>query len=118
MSQTNETTRLILNHLYNLKIFAWRQNTAGIPLPQGGFRPAGKTGLPDIMAILPPDGKFLGIEVKTGRDRLRPEQEGFIRNAGLMGAEVLVVKDHPDFLRQFAEINLTKVLSTSTMTAQ
>ena len=108
MTKTNETTRFILNELYKRKIFAWRQNIAGIPLPQGGFRPAGKSGLPDIIAILPPDGHFLGIEVKTGKDRLRLEQVGFILNAERMGAKVLIVKDFEDFKTQ-----LDKILSTS-----
>ena len=108
MSQTNDTTNSILKFLFEKRIFAWRQNTAGIPLPQGGFRPSGKTGLPDIFAIVPPEGKFLGIEVKTTKDRLRPAQEGFIANAAKMGATVLVVKSYEDFLSQF-----DKYISTS-----
>ena len=99
MTLTNEITRLILNDLFKRQIFAWRQNTMPIPLPNGGFRPAAKTGLPDIMAILP-GGKFLGLEIKTNRDRLRPEQEGFIANARRMGADVLVVKSFEDYQNQ------------------
>jgi Holliday junction resolvase len=100
MSETNETTRSILKHLYEQGIFAWRTNVTGIPLPGGGFRPAAKKGLPDLMAILP-GGKFLGIEVKTGRDKLRPEQIGFIANTQRMGAEVIVVKDFKEFLDKY-----------------
>lgn len=102
MSQTNDTTRAILKFLFDKKIFAWRENTTGIPLPDGTFRPAAKTGKPDIMIILPPAGRFLAVEVKTGRDRLRPEQEGFLHNVRLMGGLAMVVKDFPDFLQQFS----------------
>ena len=44
---------------------------------------------------------MLGIEVKTGRDRLRAEQEGFHEQARKSGAYILVVKDFEDFLRQW-----------------
>jgi hypothetical protein len=98
---TNETTREILKHLYSLGVFAWRQNTLPIPLPGGGFRPAAKTGLPDVIAILPPRGRFCAIEVKTGRDRLRPEQEGFLANVEHMGGLTMVVKDFEDFVDKF-----------------
>lgn len=104
---TNETTQAILKYLFNAGIFAWRQNTAGIPLASGGFRPAAMSGISDILAVLPTSGRFLAIEVKTGRDRLRPEQVGFIRNVTNMGGVALVVKDFEDFKNQFERLSLT-----------
>lgn len=104
MSQTNETTRAILNFLFEKRIFAWRQNTGGIPDPRGFFRPAAKTGVADILAIVPPNGQFLAIEIKTGRDRLRPEQEGFLQNVRTMGGLALVVKDYDQFLDSFQKL--------------
>ena len=65
------------------------------------MRPSGKAGLPDIMGILQPRGRLLGIEVKTGKDRLRPEQIGFHANARAAGALILVVKDYDDFINQW-----------------
>lgn len=74
----------------------------GVPIPgTGRFRPAPKTGLPDIVAIKPPGGQHVGIEVKTGRDRLRPEQVGTLENIRRMGGIALVVKDFEDFLNQW-----------------
>ena len=108
MSQTNELTRQILQNLYNRQIFAWRQNVAGIPLPQGGFRPGGKKGVSDILAILPPNGRLLCLEVKTEKDRLRPEQLGFRQNVERMGGLYLVVSSYKNFTEQ-----LDKILSTS-----
>lgn len=107
MTKTNETTHQISDHLFNLQIFSWRQNTTGIPLPGGGFRPAAKKGVSDILAILPPDGRFLAIEIKTGRDKLSPEQEGFLRNVEKMGGIGLVVKDFEDFKGKFEELETT-----------
>src|SRR6185369_17758138 len=86
-------------------IFAYRSNVIGVPVQRGGtvvgFRSAGKSGVPDITAILPPVGTSFYVEVKTGKDRLRPEQIGFIASAEKCGSRVLVVKDFADFQAQF-----------------
>lgn len=107
-SKTNELTTRIIEHLYTLGIFAWRQNTLPVPMVRegvfSGFRPASKSGVPDICAILPPGGRYVGIEIKTGKDRLRPEQIGFHQSVGKVGAVVLVVKDFEDFLEQFSHL--------------
>lgn len=106
---TNDLTQRILKHLYSVGIYCWRQNSLPIPVVRGGvfsgFRPASKTGVPDILAILPPFGRLLCIEIKTGRDRLRPEQIGFHKSAALMGAVVLVVKDWDDYVRQMMQLS-------------
>jgi len=106
MTPTGITTHLILKDLYNRQILAWRQNSSPIPLPSGGFRPAAKTGLPDIIAILPPTAHFLGIEIKTGKDRLRPAQIGFKINLEKMGGTYLVVKDFPDYEKQTTDLRI------------
>lgn len=67
-----------------------------LPTKHGMYQ-MGKVGSSDIFAILPPAGTFLGIEVKTGKDSLRPEQTGFIKNIEAMGGKCLVVKDFEDF---------------------
>jgi hypothetical protein len=103
-SPTNETTNAILDFLFRARIFSFRQNISGIPVPGGGFRPSGKRGQPDIVGILPPSGRFLGIEVKTGKDRLSPEQIGFHKNSRDAGALILVVHDFNDFLTQWNNI--------------
>lgn len=108
MSVTNETTKKILEDLYRRDVFAWRQNTGGIPIHgKGGiegFRPGGKRGIPDILGIQSTvcrecgtKGVFVGVEIKTGKDKLRPEQVGFHETARKLGAKILVVKDFEDF---------------------
>lgn len=69
-----------------------------------GFRPSTLTGFPDILAVLPPTGRACGVEVKTGKDRLRPEQEGIHSQLRRCGALVMVVKDYEDFIAQWTEI--------------
>lgn len=108
-TKTNETTNNILQFLTSSKIFGWRQNVAPIPVVRGGsvtgFRSGGKSGISDIVAVLPPQGRGLFIEIKTGKDKLRSEQIGFQRNVELMGAVYLVVKDFDDFKKQFNELS-------------
>ena len=104
-SQTNETTNAILDFLFRNGIFCFRQNSGGIPLFRDGiltgFRPGGKIGQPDIVGILPPNGKYLGIEIKTGKDKCSEVQLAFHSTARKLGAICLVVKDFPDFLNQW-----------------
>lgn len=107
MSQTNDTTRDILSFLFAARVFAWRENVLPVPVARAGsvigFRSGSKSGKPDIMGILSPNGRSLCCEVKTGKDKLRPEQIGFLENARKMGALVMVVKDFKDFLKQWED---------------
>ena len=105
MSKTNETTSHILDFLFRERIFSWRQNTSGVPLFRDGiltgFRPGGKVGQPDIVGILHPTGTYLGIEIKSGKDRLSEGQVAFHKQARDAGGVVLVVRDFDDFISQW-----------------
>jgi hypothetical protein len=106
-TKTNETTREILGFLFTEGVFAWRENVLPVPVVRAGavtsFRSGSKAGKPDIMGILPHVGRTICCEIKTGKDRLRPEQVGFLETARKMGALVMVVKDYEDFLRRWRE---------------
>lgn len=69
----NEMTHAVLLLCDKLKIFAWRNNTMGVRTQDGGYRPVGGIhggqGSPDVIGVLP-NGKFLGIEIKTNKDRM------------------------------------------------
>lgn len=116
-AKTSETTKRVLKFLFLAGCYAWRQNVLPVYGADGVPRPGSKAGQPDIVGIygckrvhlereLPCvlQGRYLGIEVKTGRDRLRPAQEGFIQTARNLGAIILVVKDYDDFCRQWDEL--------------
>lgn len=106
----NELTQNILEHLYSIGVFAWREDSTPVPLVRAGvfagFRPPRKTGKSDIMAVLPPLGRLLCCEVKIGRDRLRPEQVGFLATVDKMGGFTMVVKDFQDYLGKIEKILL------------
>lgn len=103
-SPTNELTQLILADLYRRGAFAWREDTVGIPTKNGGLRPAGKTGKPDVISLWPPYGIFLGIEVKTGKDRIRPEQEGFKSSTEHVGGFYIIVHTWEDYIHKISTV--------------
>lgn len=111
VNQTNVATRRIIEFLtFEYGAFVWRNNVLPIPLVGGGFRPGSKKGVPDILGILPCNGRFIGVEVKRGRDRLRPEQKGFHIQATNLGALMIVAKGKTadeifdDFLKKFNKL--------------
>ena len=115
MSQTNETTNLILNFFLRNGIFARRHGVASGSAEYTNkkgeskirYIHAGITGGSDIFAWLPPQygSYFLGVEVKTGKDYLKPVQIGFNRQIEMMGHKIMIVKDFNDFLSQWKTMN-------------
>lgn len=107
---TNETTRNILDFLLNSRHFAWRENVLPVPVQRKGvvvgFRSGGKSGISDIVGVLSPEGRSLFVEIKTGKDKLRPVQKAFLDQAKSCGALVMIVKDFNDFLEQWKMMNL------------
>jgi hypothetical protein len=101
-SPTNETTTLILKHLFNRRIFAWRNSVGGIKTDHG-FYQFGKSGSPDIIAILD-GGVFFGCEIKTKKDRMSELQKSFHLQAKQRGAIMFVVKNYQDFLLQWQNL--------------
>ena len=101
-SVTNALTTAILRFLLDEGVYAWRNNTTGIYDPsRGHFRTASKKGVSDIIAI--DRGHFIGIEIKTGKDRLSDEQKGFKENVEHAGGTIFVVHTFDDFLVSWDE---------------
>lgn len=87
---------LILIELSKMGFRAWK-NTTGTGLSMDGSRVIkfGVPGSPDIMGI-GPQGKFLGVEVKTGSGVLRQEQIAFrdmVRRQGGIFIEARSIED-------------------------
>lgn len=112
MSESNDLTQFILNFFYDKGIFACRHGVAAGSASYTNKAGDTKTrfvrgGIPgghDVFAWLPPLGRFLGIEIKTGKDRMRPEQEGFHKNIERMGGLSLIVHSREDFLEKICPI--------------
>lgn len=99
MSEANRLTNKILGYLYSVDVYAFRINITGIPNSGRGMRTAAKKGICDLLAI--DRGRFIGIEIKIGEDRLSQEQIGFIKNVEHFGGKCFVAKTFNQFLGEW-----------------
>lgn len=98
MSQATILTNQIIDFVYRKGGYAWRASSTGIfDGKQQAYRTAPKKGVADVLAVVPPTGRMIAIEVKIGKDRLSPEQEGFLKNIAFTGGLSVVVKDFEEF---------------------
>lgn len=65
---------------------AWREENGLFYDTEGKPRRLGVAGRPDVLGIIPPRGRLLGVEVKVGRDKSRTGQEAWAREAEAIGA--------------------------------
>ena len=70
-----------------------RTATGGVVYVRGALRP----GVADVCAC-GPTGRFIAVEVKVGRDKLRPAQKQFLDLVSANGGLVVVVHDTLDAL--------------------
>ncbi len=116
MTPANKLTQDVLNSLYNRGAYAWRANSVGLfDKKLGLYRPAAKKGVSDVLACY--KGKLIAVEIKIGKDRLSPEQDGFQRSIQSARGIALVVKDLEDFERQLGnELGEITIPSNETST--
>ncbi len=81
----------IMKALEQLGVECWRAGVLRLRV-KGGYARTGKPGLPDIICVIPPDGRLLGLEVKSATGKEREAQmlwAGRVRN---LGATVVTVR--------------------------
>lgn len=77
MSKTNDLTKAIILYLNYNGFRAWRNNSVGIYDPTKGIYRKNKgqlNGIGDVIGFRKSDGKHIEVEVKTGSDKLSPDQ--------------------------------------------
>lgn len=88
--------REILKWLEKTNILHWRQNSGalfvGTPGKGGRLVTLGTAGLPDIILVVPPGGRFVGLEVKSAIGSLRPAQKEFQKKLESAGGSYHVVR--------------------------
>lgn len=96
----SEVQRNVLLWLKLHGIRHWRSNTGGAMLAGKGGRPRpvrfGEPGAPDIMGILHPSGRFIGIEVKRPGGKLTAHQQLWHEAARAAGALMIVASSVED----------------------
>ncbi len=83
----NALTAQIIEYLWSLGAYAWRNNTGR----RGGIR-FGHVGSGDILGVLP-GGRALSIEVKAGGDEEREDQAKFRAAISTLGALAFVARN-------------------------
>ena len=99
-----ETTSAILAYLTTQGFAVWRQNTTGIYDPKTNrwrVNPQSRPGTPDIIGFRHSDAVFIGIEVKAGRDRLRPAQKQFLDELKAAGGLAFIARSFATFVQSF-----------------
>ena len=102
MSAANELTNQIIDHVYKAGGYAWRASSVGVfDSKRAMFRASAKKGVADILACF--KGQLIAVEVKIGKDRLSPEQEGFLENISAVGGNTFVAGSFDGFCAWWAE---------------
>lgn len=91
-SPTNALTKAVVQVLTMYGCKAWRQNNGAVYDPtREVFRAGSATpGISDVLGYHRPTGRFVAVEIKTGSDKLSPEQTSFlaeVRRAGGFACE-------------------------------
>ncbi len=81
----------ILQWLQETDVLHWRQNS-GVVFAGGRMIRLGEEGLPDIVCVIHPHGRLLGLEVKSASGSLRPAQKEFMVKLKANGGEYKVVR--------------------------
>lgn len=90
----------ILNFLGWKGIFCWKTKTVGTYDVRSGrfLRPSKlyRTGVSDIIGLLPPNGRLFAIEVKTKKGRLQENQKEFLHEVKARGGIAFVARSVED----------------------
>lgn len=86
---TSATTKAIINCLRVFGHFVHRQNNMGWQRKGRWINPNGVRGVPDITGCTK-DGKYLGVEIKTGKDVLSDYQISYMNEITKRGGVYLV----------------------------
>ena len=95
----SQIQKACLETLERLKVFAWRNNTGAVRVEKRFFR-FGLAGSPDILAIHPRDGTFIGIEVKSKTGKMSDSQKEFAERVRRNNAIYMVVRDVDQLVSQ------------------
>jgi hypothetical protein len=80
-------------------IWFWRNNSGVFSPRPGSFIRAGTKGMPDLLAVLPPNGRLVGIEVKREEGgRLSPAQKAWGEELTRHGGLFIVARSVQDVI--------------------
>jgi|GEM_PF-1527995 len=118
--RADELTAHILSYLRAKGFVAWAQDNRGRYNPKTGKwypHPNNRVGVPDIIGYRKADARFIGVEVKAGKDRLSQFQIDFLDELKEHGGFPFVAFDFAGFVQLFERRGLHRVATTATPSA-
>lgn len=95
----------IIQYLGHKQIIAWKNNRVMYfdPIQKGMRFGKGVTqaGQPDILGVIPKEGRMLAIETKGKREAIRAKQETLLAKLDKAGAVVIVARTLSDVTQYF-----------------
>ena len=92
----------ILAWLRSTGLLHWRSNSGSLFL-HGRHINLGPLGCADISLVLPTHGTFVGLEVKSAKGKMRPEQVKYCAGLTKMGGKYFVVRSVDEAKNAVAE---------------
>ena len=105
----NDLTKTIIWDMYHVRGgLAYRINNGAVYDRKKSVYRKGvqRRGIPDIIGII--GGRFIGIEVKIGKDRQSADQKEIEREIGDAGGVYFIAKSYDDYLNKIAEYDIRK----------
>lgn len=113
--------RSVIETLHRLGCPAWRCGVGSKEWTDSEgkrrFAMFGMKGLPDIMGIIPPTGRFIGIECKVDGNQLTKDQKRVLGDFAAAGVFVAVVRDTTDGLAEMVRAAIDEARATRTARA-
>lgn len=104
---SSKLTKLVIAKLSLHGIRAWRQNTVGVwdPVRKIYRKHASQIkGVSDVIGYQRGSGRFVAVEIKTGKDRLSQEQRAFLIDVADAGGISIVANTYEQFINQLTEL--------------
>ena len=98
MSETHLVTSILQALELEPGVYAWR-NSTGMIRRAGRVIKFGAVGSPDILAIVGPEGRLLGLEAKTSTGKQSPKQCEWQALIDGLGGKYAVVRSVSDALK-------------------
>ena len=116
LTEAEQITADILGYLDAHGYEAWGQPNRGEYDPTTGKwrpHPNSRRGVPDILGFRRADGKFLGVEVKAGTDRPRPEQTTLLNQLKVASGLAFIAYSYASFVQSFERRGLHLPMATT-----
>jgi hypothetical protein len=102
MTEEGDSKRRILAALEAVGAFAFRVQS-GMVKVRGGWMHLSPPGTADILVIVPPDGRVLGLEVKTAKGKERDAQLTWADAVRGLGGAVQTVRTPEEAVRAYLD---------------